>query len=179
MRQTAEGKLAERLADVERRLAALEQRATTVPAADTTTSADSVGAEPDTFWALEQLRALAPESGAVLFTGLANLPGGERYEWQQAFATEGILESEWSLDVPALTALAHPARLLILREVLRGTRSAADLQALQGIETSGQLYHHVRQLIAAGWLRTLGRAMYGVPPERVIPLLVIIACVKH
>jgi hypothetical protein len=179
MGQTAHEKMSARLAGIERRLAALEQRATTTPDAGTAASAGSAGAEPDTFWALERLRALAPGSGAVLFTGLVSLPGGERYEWQQAFATEGILESEWSLDVPALAALAHPARLLILREVLHGTRSAAALQALEGIETSGQLYHHVRQLVAAGWLRTLGRAMYGVPPERVIPLLVIIACVQR
>jgi hypothetical protein len=115
----------------------------------------------------------------VLFTGLVGLPGGERYEWQQAVPAEGVLESDWTLQAPVLAALAHPARVRILQEVLRGTRSAADLQALDDIGSTGQLYHHVRQLVAAGWLRTEGRARYAVPAERVVPLLVIIACTQH
>ncbi len=63
--------------------------------------------------------------------------------------------------------------------MLRGSRSAADLQAVEGIESTGQLYHHVRQLVAAGWLRTAARAQYTVPPERVVPLLVIMACAQR
>jgi hypothetical protein len=160
-----------RLARIEERLAALEGRA---PA-----TTDPVTADPDTFWALRQLRELASGAGAVLFTGTAEIVEGERYEWQQALPVEALAESDWTLPAPALAALAHPARLQLLREVLRGGRSAADLQAVEGIESAGQLYHHVRQLVAAGWLRTAARAQYAVPPERVIPLLVIIACVQR
>ncbi|MFI5893895.1 ArsR/SmtB family transcription factor [Actinoplanes sp. NPDC051513] len=86
---------------------------------------------------------------------------------------------DWGEQTPVLAALSHPARVHILREVLRGAGAAAELQAIDGIESTGQLYHHVRQLTAAGWLRTEGRARYSIPPERIIPLLVIIACAQR
>jgi len=38
--------------------------------------------------------------------------------------------------------------------------------------TSGQVHHHVRQLVAAGWLRPTARGRYEVPVDRVVPLLV-------
>jgi hypothetical protein len=156
----------ERLARIEARLDALEKGPPPAPPAT------------ETFWALEGLRAQVEDPGAVLFTGLVALPGGERYEWQQTVPVEGLLESDWAVQAPALAALSHPARVQILREVLRGAASAAALQALDGIESAGQFYHHVRQLIAAGWLRNAGRAHYAIPPERVVPLLVIIACTQ-
>jgi hypothetical protein len=158
----------DRLARIEERLAALEAgSAPTRPPAG------------DQFWALRHLETLAGDPGAVLFTGLVGLPAGDRYEWQQTIPAEGLLEADWTLQAATLAALAHPARLLILREVLRGTRSAADLQSIEGIGSTGQLYHHLRQLVAAGWLRTTGRARYAIPAERVIPLLVTVACAHH
>ncbi|WP_433378823.1 ArsR family transcriptional regulator [Actinoplanes sp. CA-142083] len=167
---TQPDELAARLTRVEQRLDALEApRVRPAPAGD----------DPDQFWALRQLRELAAEPGAVLFTGLVDLPGGEHYEWQQGAPVEGLLEWDWAEQAPALAALAHPARVRILREVLRGAGSAAELQAIDAIESTGQLYHHVRQLTAAGWLRTTGRARYTVPPERIVPLLVIMACVQR
>ncbi|GAA0584552.1 helix-turn-helix domain-containing protein [Paractinoplanes ferrugineus] len=156
--------LEQRLAHIERRLDALE------------TGTPEVTADTgDPYWALTALRGLTTSPGAVLFTGLVDLPTGEHYEWQQGVPAEGVLESDWAAPSAALTALAHPARLRILQEVLRGKHATADLQALEDIGSTGQLYHHVRQLVAAGWLRTESRAHYSVPPQRVVPLLVIIA----
>ncbi|WP_433305495.1 helix-turn-helix domain-containing protein [Actinoplanes sp. CA-030573] len=170
--------LAERLAQIERRLDALEAASpeAEVPEAEGPEAPLPTAAD---FWALAGLRDRAGPPGAVLFTGLVDLPSGEHYEWQQGFPVEGIVESDWTALSPALAALAHPTRLQILREVLRGAGAAAELQAVEGIESTGQLYHHVRQLIAAGWLRTTGRAHYAVPGERVIPLLVMMACAQR
>jgi hypothetical protein len=168
--QPADDEVGARLAHIEQRLAALE-------AGGRSTSAEPSRQDP--FWALRHLQTLIEDPGAVLFTGAVGLAGGEHYEWQQTLPVEGLLESDWTLQASTLAALAHPARLLLLREVLRGARSAADLQTVDGIESTGQLYHHLRQLVAAGWLRTAGRARYAVPPERVVPLLVVIACAHH
>ena len=35
-----------------------------------------------------------------------------------------------------------------------------------------QLHHHLRQLVAAGWLASTRRGHYEVPAARVVPLLV-------
>ncbi len=40
--------------------------------------------------------------------------------------------------------------------------------------TTGQIYHHLRLLTAAGWLHTTGRGRYEVPGTRVVPLLVVL-----
>lgn len=115
----------------------------------------------------------------MLFTGAVTLPTGERYEWQQGVGADDLLATEWALSAPTLAALGHSVRLLLLREVVHGTRTAAELGALESLGTTGQLYHHLRQLVAAGWLRTTSRGLYSVPPERVIPLFAILAAVAR
>jgi hypothetical protein len=159
-----------RVTDLEARVARLEESSAGPPAADAAGEA--------TFWALDGLKARMPDPGGVLFTGAVALEDGRRAEWQQAFGTEAVLDA-FGDQAAALSALAHPVRLLILREMLRGERSAAELGAHERLGTSGQTYHHMRQLVAAGWLRSAGRGRYAVPTERVIPLLVAIAAVTR
>ncbi|NXY96038.1 helix-turn-helix transcriptional regulator [Streptomyces sp. BR123] len=169
-----------RVVELERRLAALEAREAQ--------QAQDVGRrEPahhaGDFWALEGLKARlaehsADDDGGVLFTGAVGLPTGERYEWQQDFPTGELLgdpAEDRQRTADALAALGSPVRIRLLREILAGRRTAAELTALDGVGTSGQVYHHLRQLSAAGWLHTTGRGRYEVPGGRVVPLLVLFA----
>lgn len=159
------------MTELERRLAALE-------AADR--SAPGLG-EGD-FWALEglkqQLAELRAADGGVLFTGAVRLPTGEQYEWQHGALTEGLLAYAWPDAAEALAALGHPVRLRLLREIVGGRRTAAELAELEGIGTTGQIYHHLRQLTGAGWLHTTGRGRYEVPPGRAVPLLVTLSAAR-
>jgi hypothetical protein len=50
-----------------------------------------------------------------------------------------------------------------------------ELQRLPGLGTSGQLYHHLRQLQAAGWIRQVQRNHYVVVPDRTVAVLVMLA----
>ncbi|MFG2554550.1 ArsR/SmtB family transcription factor [Streptomyces sp. NPDC048581] len=163
--------LEQRVADLERRLAALENAQPTAP---------HLG-EGD-FWALhgfkEQLAALKAADGGVLFTGAVRLPTGERYEWQHGALTEGLLDDDWTESAESFAALGHPVRLRLLREVVGGRRTAAELAELDEVGTTGQIYHHLRQLTGAGWLHTTGRGRYEVPPGRVVPLLVALSTAR-
>ena len=76
-------------------------------------------------------------------------------------------------------ALGHPVRLLLLRQVLSGAGTVAELQERVELGTSGQLYHHLRQLVGARWLQVAARGRYAVPPERVVPLLVVLAAARR
>ncbi|WP_217162895.1 helix-turn-helix transcriptional regulator [Streptomyces sp. AC512_CC834] len=165
--------LEQRVADLERRLAALEE------------AGDRPAPRPGEgdFWALEglkeQLAELGAADGGVLFTGSVRLPTGERYGWQHGALTEGLMDADWAESAEVFAALGHPVRLRLLREVLGGRRTAAELAELDGMGTTGQIYHHLRQLTGAGWLHTTGRGRHEVPPGRVVPLLVALSTARN
>ncbi|MEU8526511.1 MULTISPECIES: ArsR/SmtB family transcription factor [Streptomyces] len=163
--------LEERVAELERRMAALEGAGRT----------EHAPTEGD-FWALDGLKAQLAETGSsdggVLFTGAVALPTAERYEWQFGALTEDLLDRDWSEAADSFAALGHPVRLRLLREILGGRRTAAELAELEEIGTTGQIYHHLRQLTAAGWLHTTGRGRHEVPGARVVPLLVLLTAAR-
>ncbi|MFD9959607.1 ArsR family transcriptional regulator [Amycolatopsis sp. NPDC058986] len=157
--------LAERVAALEERMARLEG-----------TRERPAGPDPETFWALRGLQErLRDTDGGVLFTGSVRLPTGEFYEWQRGALGADLLARDWSELSGAFAALGHPVRLLLLRQVLGGARTVAELREHESLGTTGQLYHHLRQLVAAGWLLAGGRGQYTVPGARVVPLLVLLA----
>lgn len=169
--------MTDRIDDLERRLAAVEKLVSERPATPRTDSR---------FWALDALREhVGDGTGAVLFTG-SWLPanGGPEYaaepaaqdgvHWQYGLAIDDILERRWSETAGAFAALGHPVRLDLLKQVLTGTTSTKELAETEGLGTSGQLHHHLRTLVAAGWLRQRQRGDYEVPGARIIPLLALL-----
>lgn len=129
-----------------------------------------------TFWVLDALRQrlAGVEGGGVVLAGSVETPGGPA-EWQYGMATEDLLDLD---DVSAenvstrLAALGHRTRIALLLAVLGGRASTAALAELDGMGTTGQVYHHIRILTTAGWLRSTARGRVEVPAERVVPLLI-------
>lgn len=130
----------------------------------------------DEFWALSGLKARlgehpSTEHGAVALVGAVTLPTGAPVAWQQTTGTAGLFEVEWEGRAAAFAALGHPVRLELLRHILSGIRATAELAAIESLGTTGQLHHHLRQLLSSGWLKQSGRGSYEVPPARMVPLL--------
>ncbi|NED13955.1 helix-turn-helix domain-containing protein [Streptomyces sp. SID9124] len=165
--------LEERVAELERRMAELEAAPPAPPVPPV--------AETD-FWALDALKARHPVTGeadgAVLFTGAVRVPTGHRYEWQYGLLTETLFDDDWSEAAASFAALGNPVRLTLLRAVLDGLRTAAELAALDDVGTTGQIYHHLRQLTGAGWLHSPERGRYEIPAGRVVPLLVVLTAAR-
>lgn len=157
--------------DLARRVAALEKRLGDAP----------VGTDPGTYWVIDGLRrelAGADDEGLVVFAGswtreVDGVPAS--VEWQYGNPVAGLIEGESERAASVLAALGHPVRLDLLRRVLAGVGSTRKLGEVEGLGTSGQLHHHLRILVAAGWLRARRRGEYEVPVQRVIPLLVILS----
>ena len=167
-----------RLEALEQRVAALERQLADVPVVPGGEEAEG-DRWAKTFWALEGVRARSGDSSQVLWTGDVTLPTGATAQWQQTADTDDLLGSDWDGPAAVVGALGHPVRLRLLQELLRGVGSAADLTEAAGTGSTGQTYHHLRQLVASGWVRQTGRGQHEVPAERVVPLLVVIgACTR-
>lgn len=170
---------------IEERLQALEERLAALEAAPpggheaargaAVTHQGTEATHEDAYWALNGLRErLGPGVGAVLWTGTAQTGAGP-VSWQMSRAAEELLEPEdTELAAASLAALGHPVRVDLTLAVVRGTGKLTELAAELGLASTGQLYHHIKALTAAGWLRPAARGFVTVPPERVIPLLVIL-----
>lgn len=163
--------MTDRLDALERRIIALEEQLGNASAA---TSEGSL-------WILDGLRPrTAGTTGAVILAGLWQPENAERpaeakpLEWQYGRSVDDLVALDWSDSAAGLAALGHPVRLELLRQVLTGTTATRELSETEGLGTSGQLHHHLRALVAAGWLRQRHRGDYEVPAPRVIPLLAII-----
>lgn len=99
-------------------------------------------------------------------------------DWRLDAPGTSLTGGDWAVLAPRLAALGHPARLAILRAVLGGACETAALMQAAGASTSGQLYHHLRELMAAGWLTAPRRGVYTIPADRVGPLLAAAALMR-
>lgn len=166
-------------AELRRELEALAARVSALEAGSSGTKSEGTAlpVEGDAqFWALNGLHARrsdhpATSEGAVMLVGSLTLPDGAPVAWQQSAGTAGILETDWSEQATTFSALGHPVRLELLRHILSGVHGTADLAAIESLGTTGQLHHHLRQLVGAGWVRQSGRGTYEVPSSRIVPLL--------
>ena len=178
--------MTDRLDDLERRLAALEDLERRLVAMTETAPPSPPSDIEARFWALEELRRRSRDTpGAVLFTGTwqpdesdggdpTEKPARNRIDWQFGRTVDDLMDHDWTAAAAPLAALGHPVRVELLKRVLTGTTATRDLAETEGLGTSGQLHHHLRALVAAGWLRLRQRGDYEVPGERVIPLMTIL-----
>jgi len=155
------------LAQINTRLEKLEKK-------DRAAKGAAPGIDAERYWLIDKLAREGMKGGEVVYGGVVTTPTGEQYVWQKHGGVRELFKRDWQVFDRVLAALGHPVRLAILKALLEGKRSKADLERLEGLGTTGQLYHHLKALEEAGWVRSLERGVYGVPGERVVPLLAIL-----
>lgn len=168
---------ADLLAQLAARVAALEAAAQTAAPAGTTKAAPAAAPALDAerFWILDRLTRSSARGGEVAYAGSVTTPTGEQYLWQRHATAGKLFEQDWTALTGVLAALGHPVRLQLLHHILHGRTTKAELERIPGLGTTGQLYHHLKALQEAGWVRSLERGTYAVPGERVVPFLAILA----
>jgi DNA-binding transcriptional ArsR family regulator len=164
------------------RLAALEER---VGRLEGTPRPRSSPVSGDDFWVLDVLRGRtdpvfsdAAVAGSLVFAGTASLPGSGTVVWQEEHPVPSVLGDSWADAAGALGALGHPVRLELIRRLLTGAHTTHELAEIPDLGTSGQLYHHLRELQVAGLVIQRRRNDYAVPADRVILCLVLVAAAK-
>jgi DNA-binding transcriptional ArsR family regulator len=128
---------------------------------------------------LERLRAeLGGErdgrAGVITYGGAARLDGGEHL-WLKEHRVPDLAEADWTAAARVLERLGSPSRLALLAALLGRAKSRRELQDALGETSTGHLYHHLRDLGAAGLLVQRRRGAYELAPQTVMPLLAIIA----
>jgi DNA-binding transcriptional ArsR family regulator len=162
---------------IEQQLAALAARLDKLESAQITaktSSAPIANLDAEKYWVLNGLAKSALKGGEVVYAGHVTVPTGEQYLWQRHGGVNDLFKLDWANMDAVLGALGHPVRLRLLKSILEGLQTKAELEKLDGIGTTGQLYHHLKALEEGGWVRSLQRGTYGVPGERVVPLLAIL-----
>jgi DNA-binding transcriptional ArsR family regulator len=164
-----------RIAALEARVAALEQPpATPIP----TPAPDGTNSEALLDYLRQYQAPNATESearGAIQYTGALELPSGAEYSWQIMRPVAGLLALDVEPLAQVLAALGSPQRLLLVRAMLDGPRSSHQLQEALGIASAGQLYHHLKELLATGIIEQRGRSVYRLAARNVVPYLVALA----
>lgn len=162
-------------ASTEERLAALEARVAELERPGRADTAAAGANYAEHFFVLEALKERGGDDGAIVFAGVVPVEGApEPVQWQYGSSVEDIENLDWSALAGNLDALGHPVRLSILHAVHSGASTVAGLKERAEFGTSGQIYHHVNLLVAAGWLVTRKRGHYAIPPERLVPLMVVL-----
>jgi DNA-binding transcriptional ArsR family regulator len=114
-------------------------------------------------------------AGTVTYAGVAEL-SGEGLGWQMLHSVPDLLALDEGRIARQLAAMASPVRLSILRELAAGPLQTHELQSRLDEPSAGQLYHHLRELLATGLVTQPRRSVYEVPDRAVIPLLTLLAC---
>ena len=179
--------LQDRLDDLATRVAALEavQSAAAPPRADPGSATEPAPGELDVDL-LHRLQGRTgapfdgvsahgvPTHGSVLYAGAATVAGGS-YLWQMERPVPGLLTVDDDLIARTVTAIASPTRIRLLKAVLGGAHETHQLQAALGEVSTGQLYHHLKELTATGLVVQPARGRYEIAAHAVVPLLAMIA----
>lgn len=159
--------LERQMQEVTRRLATLEHAASRFPMA--MPGPGGTAPEPDGEHGDE---AMVGYSGSGQF-------GPHRIVIGQRMTLGEVLSAEPETVARVFAALASPARLAVLRALVGGPRTTQQLREVLDDPSVGQLYHHLRELLAAGLVIQPGRSVYAIPPGKVVAVCVAISAAAH
>jgi DNA-binding transcriptional ArsR family regulator len=95
--------------------------------------------------------------------------------WQMERHWDDVVDQAPEQAHRVLSALANPTRLRIVGVLVAGAASTADLSERVEVGTTGQLFHHLKDLLAAGVVYQPQRGVYALRPQHVVPLLAVLS----
>ena len=115
------------------------------------------------------------DGGAVQYAGAVSV-GDRVVAWQMDRRWEDLTNVEPALVAPALAALGSAQRVQIVQLLLRRPATTAELTAALEGRSSGQLFHHLKELLAADIVYQPARGTYAIRDPHVIPILTVLSC---
>ena len=92
--------------------------------------------------------------------------------WQIIRGWNAVLKETGERSATLFSALANPSRLRIVAELMAGEEvTTAVLARRLDQPSTGQLFHHLKELLAAGVIYQPVRGTYAIRREHAVPLL--------
>lgn len=129
---------------------------------------------------LENTCLQSEQSGAITYIGLYE-SGGHQSTWiRNEVNTDSLLSLiENKMAEKVLNCIGNSDRLNILLSILKKPLTVAQLVEECGYNSTGQVYHHLRPLIAADLIiediKNAGRGVYIVQPHRVQGIIMLLS----
>jgi len=115
-----------------------------------------------------------PNAGIVFVGGLEKREGKIVDSFFSGVDLEDVRKVSSSRIVRILGSLANEHRVKILLSLLQGSKSASELAEETGLE-GGPLYHHLKELMLAGYIESPERGKYVLTPRGCIVIRVVAA----
>lgn len=112
--------------------------------------------------------------GTIVYAG-AGPWGGETVALQIGRRWDDLRDASDESIARVLSALSSATRIRIVGELLQGPMSTGDLVDRLDLPSSGQLFHHLKELLAAGLIHQPVRGTYAIGDRRVVPMLVVLS----
>lgn len=95
--------------------------------------------------------------------------------WKITRTWDDILDHAGTDASAVFAALANPTRIRIISQLLTGDLTTATLAERLDQPSTGQLFHHLKELLAAGIIHQPERATYSIHHHHVVPLLTLLS----
>ena len=114
------------------------------------------------------LRAACSQGSIIGHFGAIRVDGQPNSWWYILYddAATRLLETPEYKVAQILSVLGSEVRLAILRHLLDGPKAAAELVSEVGLNTTGQAYHHLRELERGGYVKQREGGRYHFDPKR-------------
>ncbi len=123
---------------------------------------------------LEGEGAGEPGSATVVYAGAGPWEDGI-VAWQMAREWDDVGSAPAEGIARVLSALANATRIRIVAEVLRGPVTTGDLAERLDQPSSGQLFHHLKELLVARLIHQPVRGTYAIRRQHAVPLLAVLS----
>lgn len=105
--------------------------------------------------------AAPPAEDALAYSG--NVTAGDaRMIVHRRLTYRDVVNADPNVAGRVFAALASPARITLLKTLLDGPRTTQQLRGVLDDPSVGQLYHHLKELLAAGLVVQPGRSVYAL-----------------
>jgi DNA-binding transcriptional ArsR family regulator len=113
--------------------------------------------------------------GTVVYAGAGPSDDG-MIAWQMSRSWSELIVVDPTTVAACFAALASSVRIQIICELASGSVTTGELTQRLDQPSSGQLFHHLKELLAVGLIYQPVRGTYAILHQHLVPILTALSC---